>query len=323
MAGKCSMEFCYPEEEGCNYEGCNVLSDCKHYHNGVAKDGKEASKQEGDDTEFFVRMPWTGSAMGLQDLNFLTSSSPVTLIGIAGVTSAGKTTFLATLYCLLRHGQKIGEYQFSGSLTLGGWENIAWYLSWKQNSVIHFPPHTSSNSGRIPGLLHISLRQPNGEKRDLVFTDAPGEWFDDWTTRVEGENAEGARWIHDNADALLLFADCEMLAGEDIGTARRQTRQVADRIKYKLESRPFGLVWAKSDFELEATVKEQISKYIQNSPIDNYREFEVSVRDVSGKNFHSNVLASIGWILEKTSLRPNVLPTLPKYLPEDMFLSKR
>src|SRR3546814_9648075 len=107
------------------------------------------------------------------------STTPVVLIGVAGVASAGKTTFLATLYCLLKHGYKIGNYQFSGSLTLTGWENIAWYLSWNTHNDIQFPPHTSSNAGRIPGLLHISLRNEKGEKKEMIFTDAPGEWFGD------------------------------------------------------------------------------------------------------------------------------------------------
>src|SRR3546814_9382573 len=126
MAGNCSKDDCYPEETGCNHEGCDVLTDCQFYK----KEGDQSPSEEMIKDDFYVRVPWTGNTLGLQDLNFLTSTTPVILIGVAGVASAGKTTFLATLYCLLKHGYKIGNYQFSGSLTLTGWENIAWYLSW-------------------------------------------------------------------------------------------------------------------------------------------------------------------------------------------------
>lgn len=321
MAGKCSKENCYPEY-GCNYEGCAVLTDCKYYQAGTA-DEKEAIEEEREASEYFVRIPWTGNTFGLQDLNFLSSTSKVILIGIAGVASAGKTTFLATLYCLLRHGYTIGDYKFAGSLTIIGWENIAWYLSWKPNNEIQFPPHTSSNAGRIPGLLHISLRNSKGEKKELVFTDAPGEWFDKWTYNINDSNAKGAIWIHSHADAFLLFSDCEMLASEQLGKARKQTRLVADRLKQNLENRPLGLVWSKSDIVLDKEIKSQITNYILNSDIENYQEFETSVREGENGIFYENVRRTIEWILSVLSKQTNTLPGLQQFKSEDMFLSKR
>ena len=62
-------------------------------------------------TEESFRIPWTGNSFGITDLNFLTASVKPILIGITGVASAGKTSFLASLYCLLRHGRKIGDYR--------------------------------------------------------------------------------------------------------------------------------------------------------------------------------------------------------------------
>lgn len=321
MAKKCSQENCYPEY-GCNYEGCAVLTDCKYYQAGTAEQKMTATETK-EESEYFIRMPWTGNTFGLQDFIFLSSTSKVILIGITGVASAGKTSFLATLYCLLRHGFKIGEYQFAGSFTIRGWENIAWYLSWKQNNEIQFPPHTSSNAGRVPGLLHISLRNSNGEKKELVFTDAPGEWFDKWTYNMNDSNAKGAIWIHDNADAFLLFADCEMLASEQLGKARRQTKLVADRLKQNLGKRPLGLVWSKSDIIVDKEIKSQISNYILNSDIENYLEFETSVREGQKNIFHDNVRETIQWILTVLSKQINSAPIIQQYKLEDMFLSKR
>lgn len=320
MAGNCTREFCHPEETGCNHEGGDI-HDCKYYKHGTESAAKGEAIQTVTESEAYVRFPWTGNTFGLQDLIFLTTTSNVSVIGVAGVASAGKTTFLATLYCLLRRGQKIGEYQFAGSLTLTGWENIAWYLSWKQHNAIQFPPHTTSNSGRIPGLLHLSLRNSAGEKKELIFTDAPGEWFDKWTVNQNDPDAQGAAWIHENADAFLLFADCDMLADiKQLGKARKQIKFVADRIKHNLGSRPFGLMWSKSDVALDIDIKAQISDHIKVRP---YKEFETSVRPGADNLFHNNVLASIEWILSSMLQQTNELPKIPQQQTEDLFLSKR
>ncbi|WP_273209117.1 TRAFAC clade GTPase domain-containing protein [Runella zeae] len=321
MAGNCVKENCYPEETGCNDEGCGVLTDCPHYkpHQKI----KDESAQQTEADEFYIRMPWTGNAMGLKDLEYLTSMSKVTIVGIAGVASAGKTTFLATLYCLLRHGAKLGQYRFAGSLTITGWENIAWYLSWKANNSIQFPPHTTSNAGRVPGLLHLRLQDENNEQRDLIFTDAPGEWFDYWSFNEKDDNAAGALWIHTIADAFLLFADCDMLSGMQLGKARKQTRMVADRIKQGLGDRPFGLIWSKSDVAIDPDIKIQISAHITNSPVKHYKEFETSVREGRGGEFHTNVCNSITWLLSVIDENRNELPAIASYEPKDLFLSIR
>lgn len=322
MAGKCSESTCFPDETGCNVEGCKILDDCKYYNKTVSKGEME---QEGDAKEVdeTYRIPWTGNSFGLIDLNFLTASSKPILIGIAGVASAGKTTFLAALYCLLRHGKKIGDYSFAGSLTLNGWEDIAWYLSWKDNGNIQFPPHTENKAGRIPGLLHLSLKNPTGERTDLIFTDAPGEWFDYWRNNVNGENAKGAKWIHDNSDAFLLFADCEMLVGSQRGIAKLQINSVADRLFENIGSRPIGLVWSKSDIEVPNATKDQIIQLIEQNPYVHFNQFNTSVQEGENGIFHQHICNSINWIIEKLKSNVNAMPEISSVVEEDMFLSKR
>lgn len=318
MAGKCSHPSCFPNDTGCNVEGCSNLSECKYYEKGeVTAEENQPAEEE------FYRIPWTGNTFGLSDLNFLTASAKPILIGIAGVASAGKTTFLASLYCLLRHGKKIGGYRFSGSLTLNGWENIAWYLSWKNNGNIQFPPHTTNNSGRVPGLLHLALKNKNGEKKDLIFTDAPGEWFDHWRNNVNSENAKGAKWIHDNCDAFLLFADCDMLAGSKRGQAKLQINSVADRLFERIGDRPFGLVWSKSDVAVSDITKEQILSHIKENPLTHFNEFATSVNEGEGGVFHQNICESMNWIIEKLDSNINSTPIISSFKQEDMFLSKR
>ncbi len=319
MAGKCSHIGCPdPENIGCNIEGEVKLSDCKYYNKGEIKE-TEDKESEND----YYKIPWTGNSLGITDLNYLTASNKPIFIGITGVASAGKTTFLASLYCLVRHGVSIGEFTFSGSLTLTGWEDISWYLSWKDNSNIQFPPHTSNNSGRVPGLLHLELRNTSGEKIDLIFTDAPGEWFESWRNNVDSENAIGAKWIHENCDAFLLFADCETLEGSKRGQAKSQIISVADRLLENIETKPLGLVWSKSDIVIKDITKEQITSHIKENPILHFKEFKTSVKEGNNGNYHKNICESINWIIEKVNCNTNDIGLIETLVPSDMFLSKR
>lgn len=319
MAGNCSQPSCFPEDNGCNVEGCINLSECKFY--GKSELPKKEGKQTVDDNGH--RISWTGNSMGLYDLNFLTASRKPIFIGITGVASAGKTTFLATLYCLIRHGETLGEFSFAGSLTLNGWEDIAWYLSWKSNAEIQFPEHTTNNSGRVPGLLHLGLKNKTGKTIDLIFTDAPGEWFDHWSNNVNSENAKGAKWIYENCNGFLLFADCDMLSGNKRGNAKRQLNQVADRLLENIEDRPLGLVWSKSDIALTKETKSQIVNHIEGTPFKHFNQFETSVQGGSKGKFHAGILESINWIIEASTKNTNSLPKISVSKPEDMFLSKR
>lgn len=322
MAGRCSQPSCYPDETGCNVEGCQNLNDCKYYNKADSE--KEIEELETIvQAEESIRIPWTGNSFGLTDLNFLTACVKPILIGISGVANAGKTSFLASLYCLLRHGNEIGNYSFAGSLTLNGWEDIAWYLSWKENGNIQFPPHTANNSGRIPGLLHLAIKDTLGEKTDLIFTDAPGEWFDHWRNNVNSENAKGAKWIHDNSDAFLLFADCEMLVGSKRGQAKLQINSVADRLFERIESRPIGLVWSKSDIEITDTTREQILQHMKQNSYAHFNQFKTSVKEGEGGIFHKHICESINWIIEKVKSNNNPNPQVNSLIPDDMFLSKR
>jgi len=321
MAGRCNHPGCPdPDNIGCNIEGHPNIHDCPNYIQE-----KSDSEEKQQDEENYYRIPWTGNSLGLIDLNYLTASSKPIIIGIAGVASAGKTTFLASLYCLLRNGENIGEYSFAGSLTLIGWENISWYLSWKNNGNIQFPPHTTNNSGRLPGLLHIALKNKEGEKIDLVFTDAPGEWFDHWRINVNNENAKGAKWIHDNCDAFLLFADCEMLTPNcsKRGIAKQQINSVADRIFENINNRPFGLIWSKSDISIPIDTKNQIRSHFEQNSLTHFAEYETSVKEGVDGLFHKNICDSIYWLVESLRSNKNKLPLIISHKPEDMFLSKR
>ncbi len=312
----CSWPDCYPEDTGCQC-GEKDYTKCKHY-----KKQEGSSEISEDITPNQKRFSWTGSAMGLHDLNYITSSSNVIIIGVVGVAKTGKTTFLALLYCLLRHGYKIGNFSFAGSYTLTGWEDISFNLKWKaEDPKIQFPPHTTSNAGRIPGLLHLALKNEDGIIYNVIFTDAPGEWFKDWSINKKALKSEGANWIYSKADAFLMFADRDKLSGTERGSTRNMINQLLVRLKENIKDRPVCLVWSKSDIEIETSIKNNISNYF-TSNFNNNREFDVSARN-DNSEWHENVLNSVSYIINSIVSRQNSALELPVILSNDLFLARR
>jgi energy-coupling factor transporter ATP-binding protein EcfA2 len=313
----CSQPDCYPDDTGCQC-GEIDLTKCKHYkHIETVSDTVELNADN------LIRFPWTGSALGLHDLNYISAHSNLTIIGVVGTAGTGKTTFLALLYCLLRHGKKIGNFSFVGSYTFTGWEDIAFNLSWKNEiPMIQFPPHTTSNSGRIPGLLHLALKDTNGVVHDIIFTDAPGEWFKEWSINKNDEKTVGANWIYENANSFLMFADCDKLSGTERGSTKNNIKQLLVRLSENIRRRPICLIWSKSDKEVNSYIKEEISKYFSNHFNNNCSEFNVSVYQ-NDTNWHINVLNSIDYLLSTIFSERNVPLVLPVFKQDDLFLARR
>lgn len=166
---------------------------------------------------------------------------------------------LAAWYLVTGRGASPEGRRFCGSYTLIGWENIARSMRWSSGGAPSFPAHTSSGAGRIPGLLHMAFRnQRDGSTEDLFFVDAPGEWFRSWAVNREASEAEGARWIAEHADAFLVVADCEALAGKDRGGARNVLTQIIQRVGDERDGRPVSLVWAKSDIDVPPAIRASI-----------------------------------------------------------------
>lgn len=312
----CSRMDCYPEDTGCQC-GETDHTKCKYYKQKESK-SDNLEKDSGN----LERFPWTGSTLGLHDLNFISSQSNLIIIGVVGTAKTGKTTFLALLYCLLRHGNKIGDYSFAGSYTLIGWEDIASNLSWKPNDPkIQFPPHTTSNAGRVPGLLHLALKGMDGLIHNVIFTDAPGEWFKDWSVNKNDVKAAGANWIYKNACSFLMFADCDKLSGAERGRTRNDISQLFLRLKENINDRPLCLIWSKSDIEIDAGIKAGISKYL-SSNFRCHSELNVSARKTEDC-WQKNVLNSIDYLLTSTLSKMNPSLELPILKQEDLFLAKR
>lgn len=286
------LQDCNDELVGCIIGSYDSFKDCP-YKTQTTESDKGSKTEEGEEPEKYV-FPWTGNVFGETDLKIITTHRTPTIIGLVGSSNAGKTSALTALFLLLRKGLSIKGYSFSGSYTLNGWENLASFLTFTSGNKIEWPPHTSRNAGRVPGLLHLSFINKNQQTEDILFTDAPGEWFSDWAVD-EKTTSKGAKWINDFADAFILFSDCEAF-NKSIGDARRELKAISGRMSKYNKNRPLALVWSKSDIEVSKELKLAINGRIEKEFPKN-KIFDISVKPNGDEKQLENILSVIEWLL--------------------------
>jgi Double-GTPase 2 len=251
-----------------------------------------------------ILLPWTGSALGLSDLSFVAGRSKPIVVGIVGPESAGKTTLLASWYLLLGRGLLTNDdARFAGSYSLGGWEAVASALRWLPGQPPSFPQHTTSRGSRTPGLLHLSYRDLKGRLHDLLFADAPGEWFQRWAVNANASEAQGAQWISNHADIILLVADRQALSGEDLGLARNAFQLLATRVASERRDQQVALVWTKADVEIDPEMERQIKRAVINVMPD-ASEFSISVFSKGAESTGRGFRELFDWV--RNAKRPGV-----------------
>ncbi|CDG51233.1 conserved hypothetical protein [Halomonas sp. A3H3] len=297
----CPHHTCFAPDTGCAL-GHMELTKCPEWKGGLP-DVAMTSVEDDD-----ILLPWTGRALGLSDLNFVTGRAKPMTVSIAGPESAGKTTLLAAWYLLLGRGLlSDSKWQFGGSFSLEGWEAVAAALRWSPGQPPSFPPHTTSHSARAPGLLHLAFRQEDDNLRDFLFADAPGEWFQRWAVDALAEEAGGACWIAKHADVLLLAADRQALSGPHLGSARNSFQLLAKRVAAERRGRPVALVWTKADIELSAEMERRIRQAVI-SVMPDAAEFSVSVFSEDGGDVGVGFQKLFRWILGIRRSHVQLLP---------------
>jgi len=278
MERKCKHRDCYVPETSC-VMGWQEPTQCEYWPGNTEVVGEAPTASPNAER---VTVPWSSGAMGLSDIEFIAARGTPRVVAIVGPHDAGKSTFLATLFLLLlRHGAA-ESYLFASSCSLLAWEHVAVHMKWLGSEPPKFPPHTTAFQGRTPGLLHLGFRRENGELRDLLFVDAPGEWFQQWAFNREAPGAEGARWVAAHADVFIVFADCAALAGEKRGEARVILKQIIDRVRSEQNNRPIFLVWSKSDIKIKPELRSSIEEACQR--FGRVTEFHVSVMPLQPNN---------------------------------------
>jgi Double-GTPase 2 len=250
VAWKCKVPHCYPDIP-C-LRGEVERSKCEHQ---VAV-GERKPESGGDNAQ---HVPWNGVAAGTADLAYVASRGRPRIVGLIGPHDAGKTTFLSLFYSLLLTRTHAAGRMLAGSFTLTGWEAIASPMRWPADGAPGFPDHTTTYSSRQPGLLHLALRETSGLLSDVLFTDAPGEWFTRWASNSESPDAEGARWVAAHSDVFLVFVDSALFnTTVKLGAARAAFYSLIERVAGVARGRPVLMVRSKSDVEILKTVHQQI-----------------------------------------------------------------
>ena len=121
-------------------------------------------------------------------------------------------------------------------------------------------------------MLHLTLRKKEGLVRDVLFTDAPGEWFTAWAKAPHHEEAGGARWVIEYSDVILLLADSSALSNANtLPQARRATRDLTERVGALASHVPLGFTWTKTDVApsvaTRATIERARSQFAPTSKV--------------------------------------------------------
>jgi hypothetical protein len=180
-----------------------------------------------------VPLIYPGFELGIAEMNELMSIRYGHLIGVIGEAGTGKTCLLSALYLLISCGDLLPAYLFAGSTTLPGFENRLRLLRhWGGGGLPDkITEHTVLSNPREPGFLHLALKQttPNTIRKDIFFSDLPGEWTKDLIKHADV--AVRFQFLR-RADGLVIALPCPvLLAPETKHTQVSAVRILLQRLK--------------------------------------------------------------------------------------------
>lgn len=142
------------------------------------------------------------------DVNSLKSDSRPTLITLFGISECGKTTFVGSLFAILRRRPELLKTAFLDSDTLTGYERRVHQRILSENGI--------SVQARTPrkanSILNAVLGNERGENpRMFVFSDQSGEIYRD---AISKDDVVVKQTAVKYADKLVFFVDIEALMDE-------------------------------------------------------------------------------------------------------------
>lgn len=203
--GTCSQEDCEAGRTGTCARGEATPSECSLFTPSTDKPEPQAAAPADHGRTFR-----SGIGLGYLDASELMRATPTFVVPIVGLSEAGKTCYLVSLYSLCLAGRLLPQLRFAGSTTLVGFETLIrglrrWDNKARADRVV---PHTSSQvTGREPSFLHLSLQETCDDHRlDILFSDVPGEWFEALIDRPASVADDKLGFIR-RADSIAFLAD--------------------------------------------------------------------------------------------------------------------
>jgi len=316
----CSKVDCHAPIDLCPVLGSEEYPKCPFFEKASAA---EVPQKGANNSATAKTIPWTGEWLRPEQIELLAHRGTPKIIGLVGSSGAGKTTYLAMLYCLMFNGNHIESWDFAGSYTLNGWELQAKTLHVQEDGTVRNPDATPSDED-FHSLYHLALRN-NGFLHDILFADSSGEVFSKWADNVNDPAAENARWIYENAQAFLLFVDCEAVI-EQLGSANLEIVQLAGQLKKDLGDRPVVIVWSKADLgdkmpkNIVEVIKRNLSEIFPGAPSFEISNYSKSVSDLL---CHVNNVGATKAVLDQL-VTPKPLHIAPASISTgDLFFSYR
>lgn len=171
---------------------------------GIGEETIKPTQSEVQEQEY-IEGSFRYDALKDADVNNLASDIRPTLITLFGISECGKTTFVGSLFAILRRRPGLLKTTFIDSDTLTGFERRVHqrFLSEDGQSVIH---RTQRKAGSI---LNVVLGDEHGNNPHmLVISDLSGEIYLD---AISDKSVVVQQTSVKYADKLVIFADIEPL----------------------------------------------------------------------------------------------------------------
>lgn len=171
--------------------------------------------------------PFYTDALNEANINSIITDQKPELIVLFGLNDLGKTTFVGSLYHLLRVGGEMAGYEFVNSDTFAGFERRVFLRKCSKDG--------RSNTNRTlraenPFLTLHMEHKTTKEKRLIVLSDRAGERYRDYISKDE-ELLKDKTIKH--ADRILLFINAEELVGRSYSNMKDELRTLLRRLKEK------------------------------------------------------------------------------------------
>jgi GTPase SAR1 family protein len=171
--------------------------------------------------------PFYTDALNESNINNIITNEKPELIVLFGLNDLGKTTFVGSLYHLLRVNGEMGGYNFINSDTFAGFERRIFL---RKCSIDGRSNTNRTLRAENPFLtLHMVHKTTLG-KRLIVLSDRAGERYRDYISKDE-------ELLKDKtikyADRILLFVNAEELIGRSYSNMKDELRTLLRRLKEK------------------------------------------------------------------------------------------